>query len=170
MSNPLIPNYVFDNIYQITPELLIKHKVKGILIDLDGTMASSSDPLPSDTVLPFLQSIQNAGIKVLVLSNNKESRVKLFSDALGVKFLHHATKPFKRGFAKGAKMLDLSLKDCAIIGDQIYTDTLGGNLCGAKITCYVKSYDAHKKWISFRYKFERYFVEKGYKLMGSSKN
>ena len=36
----LIPDYVFESIYDITPALLQQHGIRGVLIDLDGTMAS----------------------------------------------------------------------------------------------------------------------------------
>ena len=46
----LIPDYVFDSIYDITPEVLTAHGVRGVLVDLDGTMASHKAALPPDTL------------------------------------------------------------------------------------------------------------------------
>ena len=56
----LIPDYVFDSIYDITPELLEKHGVRGVLIDLDGTMASHKAALPPEKLSPFVHTLSSA--------------------------------------------------------------------------------------------------------------
>ena len=61
----LIPDYVFDSIYDITPEVLTAHGVRGVLVDLDGTMASHKAALPPDTLHTFVDRLKNAGIAVL---------------------------------------------------------------------------------------------------------
>lgn len=165
MVNPFIPHYVFDSIYDITPELLQKDGVRGILIDLDGTMASRHDAKPAPTVAPFLKRFLDAGMKVAVLSNNNEDRVRVFCEDLGVPYLHRAFKPARRGFARGAQALGLPLSQCAVIGDQVYTDTFGGNLAGVAATCYVHSYDAKDFFINLRYQFEKGFIARGKKRM-----
>lgn len=165
MRNPLIPTYVFDSIYQITPALLQKNQIKGVLIDLDGTMASRHAARPPETVRPFIQALQQAGIKVLVLSNNNEQRVRIFCEDLNAPYLHRAFKPSKAGFMRGAEQLGLPLSSCAVIGDQIYTDTFGGNRAGAAITCYVRSLDLSDALIHFRYLFERGFIAYGKRKM-----
>lgn len=165
MANPFLPRYVFDSIYEITPALLRAEGVRGVLIDLDGTMASCHDALPAESVKPFLQGFLDAGMKVLVLSNNNENRVRIFCEKLGVPYLHRATKPFKKGFLRGAQTIGVPISACAVIGDQVYTDTLGGNLAGARVTCYVCSYDAKDFWINARYQLEKGFIKRGKKQM-----
>ena len=70
----LIPDYVFDSIYDITPEVLTAHGVRGVLVDLDGTMASHKAALPPDTLHTFVDRLKDAGIAVLVFSNNHPER------------------------------------------------------------------------------------------------
>lgn len=163
----LIPDHVFDSIYDITPEFFAGHGLRGMLVDLDGTMASSRAPLPPEGVRPWLDSLQAAGIRVLVLSNNKESRVRRFCEPLGVPFLHRATKPLRRGFRRGARALGLPMGQIAVVGDQIYTDTFGGNRAGA-VTCFVRSINRNDFWISMRHQFEKPFILLG-KRKGSGK-
>ena len=76
----LIPDYVFDSIYDITPEVLTAHGVHGVLVDLDGTMASHKAALPPDTLHTFVDRLKNAGIAVLVFSNNHPERVGKFCE------------------------------------------------------------------------------------------
>lgn len=160
----LIPDYVFNSIYEITPAFLSEHGLRGMLIDLDGTMASSRAPLPPETVKPWLDGMKAAGIRVLVLSNNKESRVRRFCEPLGVEFLHRAVKPFRRGFKAGAEKLGLPMREIAVVGDQIYTDTFGGNMAGAT-TCFVRSINRGDFWIGVRHQFEKPFIRMGEKHM-----
>ena len=78
----LIPDYVFDSIYDITPEVLTAHGVRGVLVDLDGTMASHKAALPPDTLHLFVDRLKDAGIAVLVFSNNHPERVGKFCEPL----------------------------------------------------------------------------------------
>ncbi len=153
----LIPNFVFNSIYEITPAFFSQHGLRGMLVDLDGTMASSRAPLPPAEVRPWLDALQASGVRVLVLSNNKESRVRRFCAPLGVPFLHRAAKPLGRGFRRGAKALGLPIHQIAVVGDQIYTDTFGGNLAGA-VTCFVRSINRNDFWISVRHQLEKPFI------------
>ena len=77
----LIPDYVFDSIYDITPEVLTAHGVRGVLVDLDGTMASHKAALPPDTLHTFVDRLKDAGIAVLVwaISAMPESRFRAAS-------------------------------------------------------------------------------------------
>lgn len=156
----LIPDYVFDSIYDITPALLEKHGVRGVLIDLDGTMASRKAALPPEKLLPFVRTLRGAGLEVLVFSNNREARVGAFCRALGVDHISRAGKPLAAGFRRAAAQLGLPLSQIAVVGDQIFTDVFGGNRMGA-LTCYVETLDRRFFWINARYQIERRFIERG---------
>lgn len=99
----LIPDYVFDSIYDITPGVLTAHGVRGVLVDLDGTMASHKAALPPDTLHLFVDRLKDAGIAVLVFSNNHPERVGKFCEPLGVGYISHAGKPFSRRLPQGGK-------------------------------------------------------------------
>ena len=63
-----IPDYVFDSIFDITPELLKRHGIRAALIDLDGTMVSHKTALPTDEVASFVRRLEDAGIDVYSLA------------------------------------------------------------------------------------------------------
>ena len=154
----LIPDYVFDSIYDITPEVLTAHGVRGVLVDLDGTMASHKAALPPDTLHTFVDRLKNAGIAVLVFSNNHPERVGKFCEPLGVGYISHAGKPFSRGFRKAANRLGLSMREIAVIGDQIFTDCLAAHRAG--VDCYLVKPIKSKETFFFRLKraFEKPFL------------
>ncbi len=160
----LIPDLVFGSVYDISPETLRAHGVRGALIDLDGTMASHKAALPPEALTPFIRSLQEAGLRVLVFSNNRERRVAKFCGALGVDFISRAGKPLQRGFRRAAAQFGLEMREIAVIGDQIFTDVFGGNRAGA-LTCYVETLDRRYFWVNVRYQFERGFIECGRRRM-----
>lgn len=160
----LIPDYVFDSIYDITPEILTSHGIRAVLVDLDGTMASHKAVLPPENLHTFVDRLQNAGITVLVFSNNNPSRVGKFCEALGVDFISRARKPFAKGYRMAEKKLGLPVSQMAVIGDQIFTDVFGGHRAGA-LTCYVETLDRRFFWINVRYQLERGFIARGRRRM-----
>lgn len=167
--NKLIPNYVFDTIYDITPKFLKDHKISGVLIDLDGTMAPHTMALPPETVTIFINELKKENISVMVFSNNHPKRVGLFADKLGVPFVSHAKKPFQSSFHAAAKQMGLEMEQVAVIGDQIFTDVFGGNNAGA-LTCYVETMDRNYFWVNVRYQLERGFIARGRKRMKARAN
>ena len=107
-----------------------------------------------------MRTLHDAGLKVLVFSNNREARVGKFCRALGVDFISRAGKPFSAGFRRAAERLGLPLEQIAVVGDQIFTDVFGGNRMGA-LTCYVQTLDRRFFWVNVRYQIERGFIERG---------
>lgn len=158
------PKQVFDTIYDITPAFLRKKGIRGVLIDIDGTVSSHRVALPSDALRAYVKGLQDAGIAVVFLSNNKAARVGTFSDPLGIRWVSRAVKPLGRGFRKGAALLGLPMREIAVIGDQIFTDVFGGNRAGA-LTCQVQSLDCAEFWVSVRCRLEKGFIERGRRKM-----
>ena len=151
-----IPDYVFDSIYDITPEILQSHGIRAALIDLDGTMVSHKTALPTEEVAAFIRRLEDNGIHVVVFSNNNANRVGTFCEPLGV--------DFARAYAQAVEKLGLPIDQIAVIGDQIYTDVFGGNRAGA-LTCYVETLDRRFFWINVRYQLERGFIARGRRRM-----
>lgn len=164
MLRYLTPDCVFDSIYDITPEFLKSRGIRGALIDIDGTVSSHRIKHPTEKLCAYIKGMQEAGIKVLFLSNNKATRVGVFSEPMGIRWVSRATKPLSRGFRKGAAILELPMHEIAVIGDQIFTDVLGGNSVGA-LTCYVQTLDRRHFWVNIRYRFEHRFIERGRRRM-----
>ena len=164
MLQVLTPDCVFDTIFEVTPEFLRQRGIRGALIDIDGTVSSHRAALPEERLRVYVKSLQDAGIRTLFLSNNKAERVRTFSEALGVPWISRAVKPLARGFRQGAARLGLPLCEIAVIGDQIFTDVLGGNRLGA-LTCQVQSIDRGEFWIGVRCRLERGFIERGRRKM-----
>ena len=77
------PQRIFSRVTDITPALLAGLGVRGILLDIDGTIAPTHTPLPPQEVQDWLDTLKQAGILVYILSNNRhEARVRTLAQAL----------------------------------------------------------------------------------------
>lgn len=130
MPSPLIPDAAFEKITDITPEWLRKKRIRGLVLDLDNTLAAYGEERPPKFAAEWISGMLAEGFGVVVLSNNHEARVKTFCTPLGVRFLSGAGKPFKSGYLRAAEMLGLPPGSVAVVGDQIFTDVWGAKRCG----------------------------------------
>lgn len=159
MTSKLIPTYIFNDVIEIKPEFIKSINIKGLLIDLDGTLESSKTIKPSEKILVWLASLESNNIEFAIVSNNNEGRVSEFCKDTNIKFLSEAMKPFKSGIKKGLELLNMRAIDVMMVGDQIFTDVLGGNKMGLK-TAYIYSIDLDEKHIAFRHKFEKRYIRR----------
>ncbi|MCP8967199.1 YqeG family HAD IIIA-type phosphatase [Ectobacillus ponti] len=125
-----LPNEYVKNVYQITPEALLQRGVKGIITDLDNTLIEWDRPNATPELESWFAGMKASGIKVTVVSNNNEKRVKDFSAPLDIAFIHSARKPMTRAFKKALHTMQLRAEEVVVIGDQLLTDVLGGNRLG----------------------------------------
>ncbi|HEY8552327.1 MAG TPA: YqeG family HAD IIIA-type phosphatase [Thermaerobacter sp.] len=126
----LTPDLVVPSIYAIRWDDLRRRGVRGLILDLDNTLARRDQPLPDDNLRRWLDQARAEGFAACILSNNLETRVQLFARACGVPAVHAATKPRRRAFLRALKTIGVEPAHAAVIGDQIFTDVLGGNRLG----------------------------------------
>ncbi len=125
-------DFAFWRVTEITPEFLLKNNIKGLLLDLDNTLTTHDNPVPAEGVLNWIDTMKNAGIKLVIVSNNHTSRVKPFADMLGLEFISEGKKPLSSGFNRAQKHMKIPFSQLAVVGDQIFTDMLGANLKGVR--------------------------------------
>lgn len=126
----LVPDYYLSSIYDLDLDILHAKGIRGIITDLDNTLVSWDDPLPNPGLLDWLKKIQDKGFSVYIVSNNSQERVRKFADAFGVPAISKAVKPRRRAFRVACEAMGVTVDETAVIGDQIFTDVLGGNRLG----------------------------------------
>lgn len=127
------PKFIFDNITDITIEFLKDNAIKGLLVDVDNTLTvAHANPTLKNGVEEWLLKMKEAGIGVIILSNAKEKRIKPFAQKIGLDFNALSLKPLPFGYLKAVRKLGLKKNKTAIVGDQLFTDILGGKLSGVK--------------------------------------
>ncbi|MGB4592394.1 MAG: YqeG family HAD IIIA-type phosphatase [Coriobacteriia bacterium] len=128
----LRPDEYLTGVTRIDLDRLASAGVKGLIIDLDNTL------LPRDTneMPPALRTwtdmLHTRGIGVCLVSNNWHERVHKVAADLGFPLVAKAIKPLPFAFWRALRVLGLKSRECAVVGDQIFTDVLGGNLIGSK--------------------------------------
>lgn len=128
----LRPDYYFVSVTEITPEFLQREAIEGLIIDLDNTLGPwQSETLPSESE-GWLDRIRDAGCRVVLVSNAGQARGRRVEKNLDIRVVAPAGKPLGRGYAAAAKLLSLPKEKIAAVGDQIYTDVLGGNRFGVR--------------------------------------
>lgn len=125
----LYPNAYFDKIEEITIEFLQKNKIKVLILDVDNTLINYKKEM-SQEVVSWAKNMKGQGIKLYILSNtNDKAKVEEVANKLEIPYRYLAKKPFKSGFLKIQKQLGEAPEKIAVVGDQIFTDVIGGNRC-----------------------------------------
>jgi len=125
----LYPKQHFNNVREITIEFLQKNKIKALILDVDNTLIDYNKNLPEGTI-EWAENLKQQGIKLYILSNsNKKEKVKTVAEKLKVEYEYFGKKPLKTGFKKVQKKLEENAENIGVVGDQIFTDVLGGNRC-----------------------------------------
>lgn len=128
----LKPDIKLRGITNITVELLNKFNIKALLLDVDNTMSTHHGTILTDGLMDWIDNMHQNGIKLMVLSNSKRFRIEPFANRIGLPFISLGCKPLPTGYLRGIKALQEKRKNVAIVGDQIFTDVLGGNVVGVK--------------------------------------
>lgn len=132
MFNQYKPTWMVDKIYNITPAQLKSKGIDAVLTDLDNTLIAWNNPDGTPELLDWIQRMKEANIPVIVVSNNKESRIKRAVESLGLDYVSRAMKPFNKGFKEVEKRYNLPAKHLVMIGDQLMTDVKGANSAGIR--------------------------------------
>lgn len=132
MFNQYKPTWMVDKIYNITPMQLKSKGIDAVLTDLDNTLIAWNNPDGTPELLEWIKSMKEANIPVIVVSNNKASRIERAVNSLGLDYVSRAMKPFNKGFKEVEKRYNLPTKNLVMIGDQLMTDIKGANGAGIR--------------------------------------
>ncbi|MTD39257.1 YqeG family HAD IIIA-type phosphatase [Erwinia sp. CPCC 100877] len=132
MFSKFKPTWMVDAIYKITPNQLKKLGIKAVLTDLDNTLIAWDNPDGTEELWTWIVEMKNAGIPVMVVSNNKSSRIKRAVEKFELEYVSRALKPTTRGFKEAIKKLDMAPSEIVMVGDQIMTDIRGANAAGIR--------------------------------------
>lgn len=120
-----------DSIHDIDFNDLQHRGIKAIIADLDNTLVAANEPHATPEVVTLFDRLQSKGFRVIIVSNNRETRVSKFAEPLQLPYIYAARKPFNAAFRKALNRLEAAAEQTVVIGDQLFTDVLGGNWLGA---------------------------------------
>ena len=154
------PTLYRRRITDVTVDDLRRMGVRGILLDVDNTLTTHDAPDLTDQVKAWLATMQEEGFSLMVVSNNKPERVEPFAQKIGLPYRALAHKPMPSGYKSAAQAMEIPVKECVAIGDQIFTDIMGANLSGIhSVLLEPIQPEVDQKFIVFKRKIERFLLK-----------
>ena len=157
MSLSLLPKWRAKTVLEITPAFLKSQNIALLMMDFDNTIVPYTTDVPTEDVISWFRMMNGSDVPLCVVSNSRRSRVKKFCAAYGLDCITHAKKPFPKGIRECLQKYGIPAENCALVGDQIFTDTLGANGCGVR-PILVKPIDNHNFWLKARHVLEKPFI------------
>lgn len=126
----LRPGVVLPHIWDITPHFMDSRGLRGLLLDLDNTLIPYGSYEERAEVSAWARELQAQGYRLHLLSNATRERGRIWAERLGLPGGGMSGKPFQKGYRAALVSLNLSAAQVGMVGDQLFTDVLGGNLAG----------------------------------------
>lgn len=126
------PDVYLSSVLQITPNLLTNIKAFAIIVDVDNTIRHYGRTELLSGVLNWVDSMKRCGIRLAIASNNFKKNIKPVANMLDIPYVSFSFKPLPIGLRKAAKILGVDNENIAVVGDQFFTDVIGGKLQGFK--------------------------------------
>ena len=131
MSLSPIPRGVYPSVTHISPQALAARGIRLVLADLDNTLVPYKVTRPPDKIVAWKEELKANGIELFLLSNSrKPGRAQKFAEQLGIPCQGHSGKPKKAGYLRTMERMGCTPGETVMMGDQIFTDTLGANNAG----------------------------------------
>ena len=166
MRKYLMPDLILPTYRDVTPQLCRELGIRAILSDIDNTLAPYEQPQSDEHIRAWLRDLNEAGISVALISNNHADRVELFNSDLNLIAYADAGKPFGEILRRAMKELGSDPTNTAMLGDQLLTDALAGNLLRLKVLIVPPIRDKRTAFVRFKRWLERPVIRRYHKKHG----
>ncbi len=124
-------NSYVNKITNISPYYFLENNIEAVLVDLDNTVIDPKNDEIEEDVYTWLATMKENNIAICFVSNrfNQEKEAEL-TNKLQTKVIMRAYKPLAKGLKEALEHLEISSEVVCLIGDQTFTDVIGGNLVG----------------------------------------
>ena len=126
----LLPDIMLPRYCDLTPEMLTARGIKGLICDIDNTLAPYEDLDAPEGVIAWCTAMEAAGVRVAFVSNNHAERVNRFNERIGVLTFPDSHKPGTDGIRRAMSAMGTDGTTTALIGDQLLTDNCAAKRCG----------------------------------------
>ena len=157
MNFPLLPTVIADSLTDISPQFLKEQNIELLMMDFDNTIVPYTSNIPTEEMSRWLTAMKQSDIQLCVVSNSKKDRVQIFCREQGIPCITRAKKPFSKGIRECLDKFGVPKENCALVGDQIYTDTLGANCAGIR-SILISAIHNHNFWLKLRHVAELPFI------------
>ncbi len=131
MLQKFYPDEYRESAYGLDYEGLRGQGYKGIIFDIDNTLVPHGAPADEKSIALFGR-LRGLGYSCVLLSNNKEPRVKSFADEVGARYIYKAGKPSSAGYRRAMELMGTDRTNTLFVGDQLFTDVWGAKNAGIR--------------------------------------
>ena len=131
MLQKFYPDEYRESAYGLDYEGLRGQGYKGIIFDIDNTLVPHGAPADEESIALFGR-LRGLGYSCVLLSNNKEPRVKSFADEVGARYIYKAGKPSSAGYRRAMELMGTDRTNTLFVGDQLFTDVWGAKNTGIR--------------------------------------
>ncbi len=157
MSLSFLPRYLAPKLTDLTEDFLLSHGIRLLMMDFDNTIVPYIVDDPTPEVKAWLEKMNASKVKIAIVSNTKSERLVGFCDKYRLDYIMRAHKPSPKGLNACMARFGFAPDESAIVGDQIFTDTIAGNLAGVS-SILVKAIHNHTIWFKLRHILEIPFI------------
>lgn len=119
-----------EPILSLTPEILRRNNLKGLVLDVDETLVPMSLAEVSEDLQIWVQTLRPSVSLWLVSNNLSQNRISRIAEALNLPYILGARKPSRRKLRQAVEAMDIPIEQVAMVGDRLFTDVLAGNRLG----------------------------------------
>lgn len=153
------------SIQHVDVEELAASGVRCVLMDRDNTCVPRDSKVAPREVSDWIDRVHAAGMSTCLVSNNIHAKqVTRSAQELRSDVVHSAMKPFPFALRRACAKMQVQPSECVMIGDQVYTDVVAGNLAGiptilVRPQCesdlwYTKIFRIWERWVLRNHVFE----------------
>ncbi len=124
------PRLWLPAITDVDPEHLQARGIRAIVLDLDNTLVPYGSRAVPGEIRGWVQRVRAAGFPLVLVTNNRRQRARELAASLAVPIAPGWAKPTTSMFRRAMAMMGTVPAQTALVGDQLLTDILGGNLLG----------------------------------------
>ena len=158
MPLSFLPKIIAKSLTDLAPELLRSRKIRLLMLDFDNTIVPYTTNVPTPEMTDWLDRMNKLeDIRLCIVSNSHKDRVPTFCAERGLACITYARKPSGKGIRECLNKFGIPASEAALVGDQIYTDTLGAN-CAGVTSILVKAIHNHNFWLKARHVLELPFI------------
>ena len=156
----LFPHYRINSVLELTKDWLRQEEINTLFLDVDSTLKFYRSALASEEILEWVEELRKNKVRFYLISNGRAKRIKAVAEQLNVEYIAPAFKPLPFGCRKALRLRKLDPQYVAMVGDQLFTDIVAGNLAGIR-TILVKPMRPEQEPLFTRIKrpFERWMLK-----------
>lgn len=154
------PDIKLDRITELTPQMLCRRGISALILDVDNTLSTHHGQQLTAGLEEWLDRMRENGVRLTVLSNSTTRRLAPFAERIGLDFIALGLKPLPFGYLRALRRLGAGRRETAIVGDQIFTDLLGGKLTGIKTVLLTPIQPETSPRFRFKRRLERWIIRR----------